>query len=185
VHIGDRLLGASKTYNPRGHFEDRDFLDLNVKILHAAGGNWCDPPPPHAILQEGRRFKIEIADLVLRKTPDREHVWGWKDPRNCLVAPLYYLHLIDPHWVVVRRDPEAIHASLKQRGPHREYRDTMRDYFAAIEWVLRDYPAPIIELQFENLVNRDRAPDELARLADFVGTVLPENLAEERIIWRD
>lgn len=181
VHIGDRLLGGSKLYNPRGHFEDRDFLDLNERILRACHGSWHMPPAHHAVMDEGRAFRREIKALVESK---RRELWGWKDPRSCMTACLYYPYLQDPHWVVVHRSADEIRASLERRNKGIDAQAVVVSYLADMEWTLSHYPAPLIRLQFEKLVDKEQAPEEVARLADFVGVPLPENLLEERVIWR-
>ena len=61
VDLGEDALGPLIS-NPRGHFEDGDFLGLNNAILAAAGGTWDDPPAAPAILETG--WKISPPDTT-------------------------------------------------------------------------------------------------------------------------
>jgi hypothetical protein len=123
VHVGEQLMGPA-TGNPRGHFEDLEFVRLHEHILAANGlshdGFTCHesiivPPSLHADAQALRDR---------RRAPGR--VWGWKDPRTTLVLDLWaglipearFLFLVRPPWEVVdslfRRGDEvfAIHPRL-------------------------------------------------------------------------
>jgi len=52
IDMGRELIGK-KVSNPLGHFEDKDFLDLNIKILkEAGGGSWDSTPAREDILDQ-------------------------------------------------------------------------------------------------------------------------------------
>lgn len=103
VHMGDALLSGLPD-NPEGHFEDMDFLKMNVDLL---GGNvWDDVDRPLRDLDTG--------DLVRRK--DTRPLWGWKDPRTVLTIDRYYDHLEDPIIVALFRKPERVAKSMAKRG---------------------------------------------------------------------
>ncbi len=112
VNMGDHLLGAAHG-NPLGHFEDKEFLHLNDRILSDAGGSWNNPPSEAAILQQKRNYSLEIRDLVARK--NASGLWGWKDPRTILTIRLYTPYLDHPHYIAIIRNPVDVAMSLHLR----------------------------------------------------------------------
>jgi len=111
VNMGQRLLGKRKS-NPKGHYEDLDFLELNDKILKANGGTWRKPPD---IIDPGKLSPAARA-LVEAKMGDSE-LWGWKDPRTALTFALYEPFLgDDAHLVCVFRRPVNVARSLNSRN---------------------------------------------------------------------
>ena len=59
LHVGQRLLGANAS-NPRGHFEDEDFVEFQQAVLRRLDMNedgWVvatSPPVPDAISARAR-----------------------------------------------------------------------------------------------------------------------------------
>lgn len=97
--------------NPRGYFEDEDFLHVGDRIYRAADpqATGFSPPPLQTILAKGKGFDDEIRSLVqsrLRST--RSQVWGWKAIHTALTIGLFLPYLERPHFVVVVRDPLEI-----------------------------------------------------------------------------
>lgn len=112
VHMGDDQLGARRS-NPKGHFEDLDFLHLNDRILSLNGGSW-DQPPGVIDPELGR---AAARHLVEAKMSAGHELWGWKDPRTALTYPVYEPYLgNDPHLVCVFRRPANVAASLHSRN---------------------------------------------------------------------
>ena len=103
VHMGDDLLSGLPD-NPEGHFEDMDFLKMNVNIL--GGDIWDNMDQP---LND-----VDTAELIRAK--DCRPLWGWKDPRTVLTIDKYYEHLHDPVIVALFRKPELVGKSLARRG---------------------------------------------------------------------
>lgn len=117
VHMGDRLLEANR-WNPYGHWEDLDFLDLNMEMLKAAGGDWANPPSTLRVRATAEWFGPEVRALVDWKRKQGRAAWGWKDPRTCLTAWAYHgcLRAEDEvRYVRVLRRQEAIVDSLMRR----------------------------------------------------------------------
>lgn len=112
VDMGRELLGR-KWSNPFGHFEDKNFLELNKRILQTAGGGWDSPPRKETILSQRDKFMGEIKNLTSGRKPK---IWGWKDPRTSLTIELYLPCLANPYFLVCRRDPNSITESLKRRN---------------------------------------------------------------------
>ncbi len=111
VDMGKKLLGKSAG-NPKGHFEDKDFIELNKKILRIAGGDWKEPPYNKMILMQKDKFRKQINSMIRMK---ESALWGWKDPRTSLTIELYLSYLKNPYFIVCHRNPLAIGNSLDRR----------------------------------------------------------------------
>ena len=99
IHMGNEFL-------PKGEYEfyeNKDFVQLNDRILAAAGGDQRNPPPHEDILKQD--FSAEIKELIDKH---QKPLWGWKDPRTTLTIDLYLPYLKDPHFIPIFRDPEKV-----------------------------------------------------------------------------
>jgi len=182
VHMGDKLLGGMGS-NPRGHWEDVEFLSLNERILKAAGGSWIYPPSPEKIKALGDRFTKEIRELVERKS--RRPKWGWKDPRNSVTYPLYSSYIPSARFVVVHRSRRAIIDSLTRRnGGQYDWGEVVDKYEDALFNTLRFVPLNnVFYIRYEALVDKRTYRKPLEALADFCLADIPDGI-EERIVWR-
>ena len=125
VSMGDIMLedslddeeeaGLASASNPQGHFEDDEFMQLNERILAAAGGSWVKPPTREKIMSLSDKFSDEIKALVEKRSSP---IWGWKDPRSCLTIDLFHPHLENPHYICMFRNVEEVAASLVRRDEH-------------------------------------------------------------------
>ena len=116
VNMGRTLLGAGRG-NEYGHYEDVEFLHLNERILHTAGGTWDNPPSHDAIMDLRPVFDNEIKELLKRKYVEasEQGMIGWKDPRTTLTIWLYIDFLINPHFIVNFRNKMEVARSLQVR----------------------------------------------------------------------
>lgn len=169
VNMGERLMAESRA-NPVGYFEDKAFLRLNRKILHAAGGTWYDPPSAEAIRTQKEPFRSEVEALF----QDKPALWGWKDPRTSLTLEVYLDHLPHPHVVVTHRDPEAIAQSLVNRGDmqHEEALALVSLYEERIDALLKAHPElPRLHASYEAITRRpERWIEEAIRFLDLKPT---------------
>jgi hypothetical protein len=111
IFLGTDLLGENIS-NPFGHFEDQRLLDLNNKILTAAGGTWFEPPTENAIYAQADRMKEEIVSALSHMPAG---TWGWKDPRLSLTIELFLPYLHNPVFIICNREATAIAESLYRR----------------------------------------------------------------------
>ena len=102
------------TGNPKGYWEDKDFLDLNKMILNDVGGSWKNPPTESAILKNRSAYADEIEKLVKKR--EQYPLWGWKDPRTTLTIKLFLPHIKNPHFICCLRDPSDVAKSLSERN---------------------------------------------------------------------
>ena len=111
VDLGKELLPPGLG-NPKGHFENLEFLHLNEQIIKEAGGSWNNPPPLEAIMKLKEEYSSKIQEIVKR---NQSELWGWKDPRTTLTIPLFVPFLEDPIFIGCFRKPLKIAKSLEKR----------------------------------------------------------------------
>lgn len=178
IHMGDELLGGG-TYNPWGQWEDVHFYQLHREILHQAGGRWDSPPPESKILDASQWLIHDMRWLIDWKS-DQHPRWGFKDPRTILFVRRWNELLPHPRYVIVRRDREDVIDSLHNRaetggvGAGSEYtRDDWAnlydDYHSRLREFLEENECPAIGVDTDLFMDKETAPSECARLADFVG----------------
>jgi len=118
LHVGDRILGCDSTCpdpsNPKGHFEDVEFLLFHERVLAANGlaseglvaeGN---PSVPPSLQDEARQ-------MIVNRTA-RQRPWGWKEPRTVLFLDFWESLLPNGKYLFVFRRPWEVVDSLFRRG---------------------------------------------------------------------
>jgi len=102
--------------NPTGYWEHRDVWALDEAVLQILGSTWCqttgfdlarlDPESRARFAEQARGFAVEM---------DRHGPWVIKDPRLCLLFPLWRQALERPVCILVHRDPLPVARSLENR----------------------------------------------------------------------
>jgi hypothetical protein len=129
VDMGRRLLGADPG-NVRGHFEDLDFLDLQVEALRRLGLPWNGHTEASGLRPPAELVGAAAALAEGRRLAGRP--WGWKDPRSTLFLDFWQELVPELRFVLLFRAPWEVVDSLFRRGD-REYRERPGD--AARIWV--------------------------------------------------
>ena len=108
--------GASAE-NPKGFWERQDVRALNDTLLHSAGADWhrvstfsLDKIPEAARAE----FKKKASEIIL--SMDAHRPWFLKEPRFCLLAPLWLELLEFPLCLIVYRSPLEVALSLEARN---------------------------------------------------------------------
>lgn len=111
--LGERLMEGNWS-NPRGHFEDLDFVELHKDALgdlglHSDGWVLSELSPlPTPVVERARSL------LAAKQTPKRP--WGFKDPRGTLFLGMWEALAPAAHFVFVHRVPWEVVDSLYRRG---------------------------------------------------------------------
>jgi hypothetical protein len=106
--------------NPRGHFEDPDFLELHESMLAARGescfsiGENFEPPTD-------ARFTRRTQELIAAR--GAQPLWGWKDPRTCLFLDHWERFLPEARYLFLYRHPVDVALSLWRRNGDLELRE--------------------------------------------------------------
>lgn len=112
LFVGDRLLGINLS-NPKGHFEDLDFVEFHQSLLQSQGvcsEGWTDNSR-QPIPQE---YTTIARHLIERR--NKYANWGWKDPRTTLFLDFWSSLIPNAKYVFVYRSPWEVVDSLFRRG---------------------------------------------------------------------
>lgn len=178
VDVGKKLTPRSVA-NPIGYFEDKDFYELNKKILKAAGGNWKSPPVRDKILAQSDKFINQIRELVRKK---ESKLWGWKDPRTNLTIELYLPFLTNPYFIVCRRNPMAVAKSLEQRenmklkdsiSLTKSYEERINNFFQKFTNMRR------VDINYEDVIGDSEK--EIDKIIDFLGIKVSKKQYQEAL----
>lgn len=108
--------------NPEGFWERQDVVRLHDRLLSTFKRTYDTllpmPEDWHRSL-EVESFKDELKRLVFTKFSTCS-LWAWKDPRTCLLLPLWREVLeeldVDLHCLIVLRNPLDVATSLQKRN---------------------------------------------------------------------
>jgi len=112
VSMGQRLIGPGQG-NPKGHFEDAEFVHFHEELLRRndpAGTSLWLPPETLVVGDDDRRRARALGEARSRPSP-----WGWKDPRTVLVLDLWSGLFPEGKFLFVFRDPAQVIDSLRAR----------------------------------------------------------------------
>jgi hypothetical protein len=114
IHMGDKLIQGT-VHNPKGHFENIDYVKLNQEILQSVNGSWNRPPSHEKIIATGFP-SIKLRNFIAK---NMKPVWGLKDPRTLLTFEVWKPYLeeaADIIYVFVHRPFIASVRSLTHRN---------------------------------------------------------------------
>jgi archaellum component FlaC len=118
VYFGPEGIGTgANPENPKGFWERRDVRALNDFVLQSAGHDWdrvCRldvDALPGPVVEE---FTRRASQIVL--SMDAHRPWMIKEPRLCLLMPLWRRVLEVPVCVHILRHPVEVAASLQTRN---------------------------------------------------------------------
>lgn len=77
--------------NQKGFWERNDIVEVHDRVLSHFGGTWYSftPLPKQWYESEDiKHFREELIELI-RKNFSEHSLWAWKDPRTCLLLPLW------------------------------------------------------------------------------------------------
>ncbi|HXO22367.1 MAG TPA: glycosyltransferase [Thermoanaerobaculia bacterium] len=120
VDMGSRLLPADAA-NPRGYFEDVDFLEIDRRLVREAttageaghpDWGWTESEK----LDSGRWEAGREAARALIATRAGTSRWGWKDPRATLLLDFWDDLLGDARYLLLYRFPWEVADSMQRLG---------------------------------------------------------------------
>lgn len=121
VFMGDVWLGPNE-YNPRGYFEDADFLFLVNRVHTAHSGSKMIPVvvKDPSTIPTGLHEEFQLAVSTHSKDEDGNErpVWGFKAPSACYLIRFIEQYVHNPHYVLCRRDPIEIASSSSKVVEH-------------------------------------------------------------------
>lgn len=117
----EEALTAKNWENPLGFFERRDARAICDGVLHDCGADWWkvthfDPNRIPNSVSTARNPEIRALVGLLNEGAAQSRVWAVKEPRLCLMLPLFRRHLVNPHIVMMARHPLEVAQSLRRRN---------------------------------------------------------------------
>lgn len=113
LDIGKNLLPAGEG-NPKGHFENIDFLDFHQNVLSSLGIDkvgWTTQnkliPPPYFLPQ---------AQELINRNKSLTQPWGWKEPRTTLFLDFWANLIPSARFLFIFRSPWEVVDSIYRRG---------------------------------------------------------------------
>jgi hypothetical protein len=103
--------------NPKGYWENHELTSISDAILKFYGGAWDLPPVlPDGWLENGAITEFgKRVQQVVQTHFSQSSVWGWKDPRTCLLLPFWQQQFPSLKYIVCLRHPMSVAASLERR----------------------------------------------------------------------
>ena len=167
--------------NPHGYWEHRPLKAVSEDFLHRVGGDWHTPLRFQAGWERAKRFDDlrEHARGLIEAIEDGHPLWGWKDPRTCLVLPFWQPLLANPHHVVCLRHPIEAARSLERRDalPLARGVRLWLAYTAAALTCTAGAPRHLVF--YEDLLSDPAGT--LAALAAFLDRPVPKGAAKARV----
>jgi len=121
LDLGTNLMPPEEGSNSLGFYEHNSIVPIHEVLLRAMGSHWSDPEAfPSGWLKSAA---AEEARAAIRTVLDHDFPagratdWGMKDPRLCRFVALWrpILERVRPCFILVRRDPAEVAASLEAR----------------------------------------------------------------------
>lgn len=175
LYLGNNLLPPRKD-NPKGFFEDLEFLAINKEIFRlnsGGGGGGHRPPKEIKILPD--KLITKMKQFIDRWPKDK--IVGWKDPRTCITFPVWkkLIQSEEIKVIIVLRPFNEIAQSLKERNGIKTidgmklccfYMKTIYKNLGETKWA---------QTFFHNYFSPDWI-NELKGLTQFLGLNMPDDL---------
>lgn len=158
--MGEEFYPSDRT-NKHGAFEDVEFMYMDTAYLN------------------GKIDKPEYAEIIARREERHEQIWGVKSPTFARTLRYLLPHLDDVRLVVCRRDPaETVNSYMRayysgRIAAEEWYEDTVR----ALTSRLMEFDGPVLEVQFEELLDDPEAIVSEIMAFAFEGLTMPSNTA--------
>ncbi len=121
VHVGDEEeLTPTNWQNQKGFFERRDAREICDMLLHNSGADWwkiSNFDPDNINFDIVQKARPAIRKLLSEL--NEQGTWALKEPRLCLLLPIFQSALVDPLVIYVTRHPVEIAKSLRRRNGFR------------------------------------------------------------------
>ena len=180
VYLGelDSLISNEWNFledNLKGHWENKNFLELSEKTLVKSGGNWDNVPKQIKMTEEIRK---DLQDCVDEIYSHPSLASGFKDPRILLLFEAWKEYFPENFILVgIFRNPLKVAESLKKRNNFDyekslnlwiTYNQRMLEYLEKYNGFLINFDWPIKKILAEiKLINKKIGLDEKIDLSDW------------------
>jgi hypothetical protein len=177
VNMGDNLENGV-SYDQGNQYERESTWRLNEDILQARNQRSVDIHAS-ASLQLSPEQRVRMRQIIANCNQQYPH-WGFKDPRTCLVYPLWAAELPAHKLIVIYRDPTEPWPRYRPRHVRNRYREPVLAWKYLQSWCehnlrilsyLQTTTQPYIVLDYQRLVTTQI---EFERLEQFLGIPLAD-----------
>src|SRR6185312_11279553 len=179
VYMGDlgSLISHEWDYrddNLRGHWENKEFLELGEKTLLDNKGSWHEIP---AEINISKEFGLKINQTIQKLLKHPSIAAGYKDPRSLLYFDAWYPYLPQNTIVIgTFRHPLKVAESLKKRNDF-TYDKSLRlwkDYNKRLLTILDKNKGFLIDFDWP----KEKILSEIQNIGDKLGLVTDINLSD-------
>jgi len=174
--IGDNLMPPTNA-NPKGYFENMDFVHGNESILRNCNSSWDNVKKifNSDVLMTSQNKSI--VNFLLEKYKNYE-VFGVKDPRVCVLLPLYEKVCEEKNIELIKiyteRDKNSVIKSITKRDGF-----SISKVDEMIEYYKKFIKNPDVSLQYENiLINTEDTIKSLNSQFDFLNLNNKEDILD-------
>lgn len=121
LDLGTNLMPPEEGSNALGFYEHNSIVPAHEILLRSLGSHWSDADPLPSDWRQSAAAEEARASIRMVLDHDfpagRGADWGVKDPRLCRFVSLWrpLLDRVEPCFILVRRDPAEVAASLEKR----------------------------------------------------------------------
>jgi len=149
--MGHELMPPMQGVNPKGFFEDMDFVDMHIRLMRAHEDPKIEFIPDQRDLESYR-------NLIRQREATFPNGWGVKDPKMCFLLPYFLAELkFEPRIIVTRRAfAETVDSAIPlygKMGLERAVTFQAR-YLYAMEKNLWNYKGLRATVEFDDLFMR-------------------------------
>ena len=180
VNLGDNLYPAAID-NPKGFWEDNDFLGINEELLAHLDYSvdrlgLIDWQMPSTAIVESLELK---AEKLVSERCKKNALWGFKDPRTARLLPFWQAVFervgCDVRYVIATRNPISIVESLYKRSGF----EGGTTFYLWLEHLIPAISGTInakgVVVDYDQLLENPKL--QLLRVAKALGVTAPEPLA--------
>ncbi len=129
LKIGNNLLPGAPD-NPKGFFEDEEFVTLHDAILKRQLMPLFSPGEPNLPPEDIKQIKNLITQ---KENKNQGSFWGWKDPRTVIFLPVYKKIIPNANYILIYRHPFHVVDSLIRRWS--DWWIRLWPFNAALSWI--------------------------------------------------
>lgn len=177
INMGDNI-DAQISYDQGNKYERESIKSLNETILGSNGVLSLNIVAPDTLrMTEDQRTRMRE---IIRDCNGRYTDWGFKDPRTCLVYPLWAAELPEHKIIAVYRSPDELWPRYRPKFTHNRYRELYRAWRFLKRWCehnaniltyLQNTDMDFLVLDYRILMTTQ---SEFDRLQKFVGIELED-----------
>ena len=180
VNLGENLYPAAID-NPKGFWEDNDFLAINEELLAHLGYSvdqlgLIDWQLPSTATIKSLELK---AESLVRERCKKNALWGFKDPRTARLLPFWQAIFervgCDVRYVIAARNPMSIVESLYKRSGFEAEITFYLWLEHIVPSILGTTNAKRVVVDYDQLLENSEL--QLLRVAKALGVTAPEPLA--------